>query len=75
MEWPPGAIAAEIVGQWKILYEETYSEETSSPTFIGWNSSYTDRPIPHEQMQEWLDNTLQRIRALRPRRVLEIAAA
>jgi 2-polyprenyl-3-methyl-5-hydroxy-6-metoxy-1,4-benzoquinol methylase/acyl carrier protein len=42
------------------------------PTFAGWNSSYTGKPIPEEAMREWLECTAARICALRPRRVLEI---
>src|SRR5262249_31386237 len=42
--------------------------------FRGWNSSYTDDPIPLEEMVEWRSATVERIMALRPRRVLEIGA-
>ncbi|HSR23329.1 MAG TPA: condensation domain-containing protein, partial [Candidatus Eisenbacteria bacterium] len=38
----------------------------------GWTSSFTGEPIPAEHMREWAETTVQRIRALRPRRVLEI---
>ena len=40
--------------------------------FRGWDSSYTDDPIPLEEMVEWRSATVDRIMALRPRRVLEI---
>ena len=40
--------------------------------FRGWNSSYTDDPIPLEEMVEWRSATVDRILALQPRRVLEI---
>src|SRR5205085_8816183 len=40
--------------------------------FTGWNSSYTGLPIPQEEMREWADQTVARIRAQQPRRVLEI---
>ena len=40
--------------------------------FRGWNSSYTDDPIPLEEMVEWRSATVDRIMALQPRRVLEI---
>ncbi len=42
--------------------------------FRGWNSSYTDDPIPLEEMVEWRSATVDRILALQPRRVLEIGA-
>ncbi|GAB2660328.1 non-ribosomal peptide synthetase [Nocardia goodfellowii] len=40
--------------------------------FGGWNSSYTGNPIPLAQMREWRSATVDSIRELRPRRVLEI---
>ena len=63
---------AEIVGHWTSLYDQTYATGEAAPSFVGWNSSYTGQPIETSQMQEWLTHTLTRIRALRPRRVLEI---
>ncbi|MEP7242923.1 MAG: amino acid adenylation domain-containing protein [Gammaproteobacteria bacterium] len=65
-------VGTEIVAQWKTLYEETYSANAAGPSFIGWNSSYTGEPIPEPEMQEWLHCAVQRILALKPRRVLEI---
>jgi acyl-CoA synthetase (AMP-forming)/AMP-acid ligase II/aryl carrier-like protein len=66
----------EHVSQWRDLYEETYAEAGAAldPTFAitGWNSSYTGRPIPEEEMREWVERTVERILALGPRRVLEI---
>ena len=40
----------------------------------GWNDSYTNTPIPALEMRSWLDETLERLRALKPRRVLEIGS-
>lgn len=64
--------ADHIVDQWKMLYEEKYSAEAAGPSFVGWNSSYTGQPIPEVEMQEWLDLTIDRIRALKPTKILEI---
>ena len=67
---------AEIVDQWQHIYDELYDAEVETPEFgsdfRGWNSSYTDEPIPLEEMEEWRSATVDRIMALRPRRVLEI---
>jgi len=63
---------AEMVDDWKSMYEQTYSAAGAAPSFVGWNSSYDGRPFPQEQMQEWLQGAVQRLRALKPRRVLEI---
>jgi 2-polyprenyl-3-methyl-5-hydroxy-6-metoxy-1,4-benzoquinol methylase/acyl carrier protein len=66
----------EQVSQWQMLYNETYNQTASDrdPTFnfIGWNSSYTNQPIPAEQMREWVNNQVTQILALQPKRVLEI---
>ncbi|MBD3886057.1 amino acid adenylation domain-containing protein [Phormidium tenue FACHB-886] len=65
--------------QWRTVWNEAYrqpsqSESEFDPTFntITWNSSYTGLPIPAEQMQEWVDRTIERIRSLQPQQVLEI---
>ena len=67
---------AEIVEQWQHLYDELYGAEVAvsgfGMDFRGWNSSYTDDPIPLEEMVEWRSATVDRIMALQPRRVLEI---
>ncbi|OBK50780.1 non-ribosomal peptide synthetase, partial [Mycobacterium sp. 1081908.1] len=67
---------AEIVEEWQRMYDELYGAEVSVPEsgmdFRGWNSSYTGDPIPLEEMAEWRAATVDRIVALRPRRVLEI---
>ena len=69
---------AEIVEQWQHVYDELYGAEVAvsgfGMDFRGWNSSYTDDPIPLEEMVEWRSATVDRIMALQPRRVLEIGA-
>ncbi len=67
---------AETVDQWQHVYDELYGAEVAvsgfGMDFRGWNSSYTDEPIPLEEMEEWRSATVDRIMALQPRRVLEI---
>ncbi|OBG90889.1 non-ribosomal peptide synthetase, partial [Mycobacterium sp. E3251] len=66
---------AENVEEWQHLYDELYGPDAGSDfgmDFRGWNSSYTGDPIPLEEMIEWRGATVDRIMALRPRRVLEI---
>ncbi len=67
---------ARHVEQWQKLYDETYCGTSADiePAFntVGWNSSYTGKPIPPEEMREWVDQTVERIVSLRPKRVLEI---
>ncbi|WP_135451335.1 non-ribosomal peptide synthetase, partial [Mycobacterium sp. DL99] len=69
---------AEIVDRWHHMYDELYGAEVAAPAFgmdfRGWNSSYTDDPIPLEEMAEWRAATVDRILAMQPRRMLEIGA-
>ncbi|MET0399320.1 MAG: non-ribosomal peptide synthase/polyketide synthase [Longimicrobiaceae bacterium] len=70
--------ALEQVDGWEALFDDTYAaggeDGAEDPTLnlVGWNSSYTGEPIPREEMREWTERTVERILALRPRRVLEI---
>ncbi len=70
-----GSQPARKVAQWKQLHELLYTAGHAEPlgeNFTGWNSSYDGLPIPLEQMREWRAATVARVRALNPRRVLEI---
>ncbi|MEH2001903.1 MAG: amino acid adenylation domain-containing protein [Nostoc sp.] len=65
----------EQVLQWQMLYNETYNQPVDFDpklNIVGWNSSYTNQPIPVEQMREWVNNQVEQILALQPKRVLEI---
>ncbi|MGL5806503.1 MAG: amino acid adenylation domain-containing protein, partial [Xenococcaceae cyanobacterium] len=66
----------EQVQQWQQVWNSTYSQssENYDSTFntIGWNDSFTGLPIPINEMNEWVDCTVERILSLRPQRVLEI---
>lgn len=67
--------AGEQITQWQEIYEALYNDAASAEfgeNFAGWNSSYDDLPIPLEQMREWREATVDRVRELGPRRVLEI---
>lgn len=69
-------LQGEHIASWKALYKETYEggSEVADPTFntAGWNSTYTGEPIPADEMREWVEATVSRIRALSPKRVIEI---
>jgi amino acid adenylation domain-containing protein len=69
-------LQAQQVAQWQLLYDDTYrqsqAEADTSFNIVGWNSSYTNSPIPAEEMREWRAATVARILELRPRRALEI---
>ena len=61
---------------WQKIYNAILQDTSSSddPTFntVGWVSSYMNQPIPYIQMQEWVENTVARIKLLHPQMVLEI---
>lgn len=61
-----------LVDRWKKIYEVTYSAGPAAPSFVGWASSYTRRPMPDAEMQEWLQATVTRIQSLKPHKILEI---
>ncbi|EKF22352.1 D-alanine--poly(phosphoribitol) ligase, subunit 1, partial [Mycolicibacterium hassiacum DSM 44199] len=69
---------ARLVQQWQRVFGGLYSEQPATATaelgedFGGWTSSYTGEPIPLAEMREWRDETVDRILALAPHRVLEI---
>jgi natural product biosynthesis luciferase-like monooxygenase protein len=63
-------------GQWQEIWDEAYrpSSPAADARFdtSGWNSSYTGEPIAAAEMADWLSATVERIRGLGARRVLEI---
>jgi amino acid adenylation domain-containing protein len=69
-------MAREHVARWEEVYQQVYGDLSSAqePAFdiVGWNSSYTGRPLSMDEMAEWRESTVARIRRLHPRRVLEI---
>jgi len=70
----PGAATAAQVEQWRQVHDAAYRGHAAADAdeFGGWNSSYTGEPIARAEMREWQEQTLQRLRSLAPRRVLEI---
>ena len=71
-----GESDAELVEEWQHMYDNLYGAEVPASEFgsdfRGWNSSYTDDAIPLAEMAEWRSATVDRIKALQPRRLLEI---
>jgi amino acid adenylation domain-containing protein len=64
------------LAEWQVIWDATYKQSSiqDDPTFniTGWNSSYTSLPYSAEEMKEWVDQTVARLRAVNPQRVLEI---
>ncbi|UFR00355.1 amino acid adenylation domain-containing protein [Streptomyces sp. Go40/10] len=73
-EEPSGEHAAHV-DRWRTVFDATYRDSRpEDPTFdtVGWVDSATGDPIPDTEMRAWVEETVARIGALRPRRVLEI---
>lgn len=67
----------EQVNQWRLIHNDAHFNAVApqwDTTFNigGWTSSYTGKPIPEVEMQEWVANTVTRILDLKPQQVLEI---
>jgi amino acid adenylation domain-containing protein len=69
---------AEQVEGWAAVYDHAYAAQAGAdiedPTFniISWDSSYTNAPLPSQEMVVWVEQTVERIRRHNPDRVLEI---
>ena len=75
---PPREFNTQQVSQWQAVFDSLYNQidpEQQSGFYIkGWESSYTGLPIPDQEVHEWMDQTVERILALQPTRVLEIGS-
>ena len=64
------------VQDWLSVYEDVYRDEATAgefgENFALWTSVYDGSPIPLEQLRIWRGYILDRVRALGPRRVLEL---
>ena len=73
---PAEALSTEQVSQWTEAFDEAYRRgggvEEATFNIKGWDSSYTGEPIPSEEMRAWVENTVERIKELRPKSVWEI---
>lgn len=72
-----GQLQSERVSEWQSVFEHTYSiadDTVSDPMFNikGWKSTYTDEPIPAEEMKVWVDDIVTLVLSYRPKNILEI---
>ncbi|WP_299612651.1 amino acid adenylation domain-containing protein [uncultured Tateyamaria sp.] len=69
-------LTTQHVDQWESIYEGIYGQddEVADLSFntVGWTSSYSGQNISEAEMAIWRDTTVARIRALKPKRLLEI---
>ncbi|HVU25273.1 MAG TPA: amino acid adenylation domain-containing protein [Opitutus sp.] len=71
-------LEGEQVQLWQDLHEDSYADTLTyadgDATFnvIGWDSNYTGEPLSEREMREYVAHTVERVRELQPKRVLEI---
>lgn len=67
-------IAQDYCQQWVNIYDRLYQKSSDHTIFdtTGWISSYTGRPLPKADMEEWVSNTVDKILSFSPNKVLEI---
>lgn len=73
--WPGADEADRAVRDWATLYDHVYSNDVGAGgryELAGWRSRVDGMPFAESVMDDWLGMTLRRLRALRPRHVLEI---
>ena len=66
-----GGAARDWIPSFDMIYAETTTLDDELD-IVGWTDSYDHAPLPAEHMRLWRDETLERLRALRPSRVLEL---
>ncbi|WP_379129610.1 amino acid adenylation domain-containing protein [Paenibacillus sp. sgz500958] len=66
----------EQVTQWESIFDNAYNKEETIQDFslntISWNSSYTGDKIEQPEMEEWLSDSVDIIKSLKPKKVLEV---
>lgn len=67
------------VEDWQFLFDDMYDpsfdrDSTPDNQLVGWVDGLTGQPVPTEEMRAWVAASVDRIRGLNPRRVLEIGA-
>ena len=67
---------ASSVEDWSAIFDAAYAGDARDPTFdiASWNSSYDGKPLPAEEMRDWVDGTVSWIGDVTGKRVLEIGA-
>ena len=67
----PALEADDWLPSFDMIYTEAEAEDDELD-LVGWNNSYDNQPLPAEHMRQWRDEILARLRALTPRRILEL---
>jgi amino acid adenylation domain-containing protein len=60
------------MADWHTIWEEVYGSENVTINPWAWMNSYKEQPFPREEVMACVNDSVGRILALRPKRVLEI---
>jgi amino acid adenylation domain-containing protein len=63
------------IAEWQRVFDSTYSKPVQGSdnfNIVGWISTYNGEPIPEDEMRIWVEETVARVRRLKPVRVLEV---
>ena len=77
-EESPGELEEDKLDQWRTVFDEVYrrrealSESDAGVNLRVWVDSYTGGPMPQADIVECFEDSVERILALEPRRVLEL---
>ncbi|TMM41957.1 MAG: methyltransferase domain-containing protein, partial [Actinobacteria bacterium] len=75
-EWDTAEAADELRDAWTAAVDDVTETSAAPPDvpddFSGWVSSYTGRPLPADDMTEWVARTVDLLRETAPRTVLDI---
>ncbi|MER7759600.1 amino acid adenylation domain-containing protein [Streptomyces sp. NPDC097619] len=66
-----------FMDSWRSVFESTYVPDGADPSgdaLLGWTDSFTGGTLPAAEMSAWVTGTVDRVRALAPRALLEIGA-
>ncbi len=74
----PGELEGDKLDQWRTVFDEVYrrrdavSDSDEGVNLRVWVDSYTGRAMPQEDIVECFEDSVERLLALKPRRVLEL---
>ena len=63
------------IDEWRAVFDQSQKGASLSKAGLnirGWTSSYTKKPIPDDEMLEWIDSTVSDVLSLHPSEILEI---
>jgi amino acid adenylation domain-containing protein len=69
----PENVEERLDSDWRDVWNASYRPDREG-SFAGWTDSYTRERIPDGEMRDWLGSTVERVRRLAPRRIVDVGA-